>query len=190
MGLKDKAFGLLGYQRIGEGDKTASRKKVDKKERTPLGAYMGVYMKYIGDPDKILRGKSGGKGRELYDSMIDDDGHLKACINTRKLAVINLGYEIHPYIEKGADQATERDMEIAATIEYILLQAQNFENDMKEMLNAYQYGFSIGEILWKIQEDLVMIDDIKSRKPDYFAFDKDYNLVYTEKIGTKEIILD
>jgi len=171
------------------GNKTAS-KRPDMKERTPLSAYMHTYIKYISDPDKILKTKSGGKGRQIYDKMLDDDGHLKACVNTRKLAVINLGHEILPHIEKGASEATERDMQIASEIEYILTQAENFENDMREMLNAYQYGFSVGEILWKIQEGLVMIEDIKSRKPDYFAFDKDYNLVYTERIGKEEVILD
>lgn len=179
----------ISFQAKKEEVIAARGKKPDMKEITPIGAYLRTYMKYISDPDKILKTKSGGKGREIYDKMMDDDGHLKACLNTRKLAVVNLGYDILPYVEHGAEDATENDIRVAATVEQILSEAHDFENDMKEILNAYQYGFSVGEILWMIKNGFIMIDDIKARKPDYFTFDKDYNLVYTEQAG-KELPLD
>ena len=186
LGLK---IGKYFIGRLAEKVETGSgKRKPTTKELTPLGAYINTYFKYISDQDKILKYKAGGKGRQFYDDMIDDDGHIKACITSRKTAVASLGYEIQPYVAPGMDEPEDRDIEIANNITEILLRAKNFDNDIYEMLSALNHGYSVGEIMYRIDSDYIVIEDILSRQVDSFSFNKDYELVYKALAAEEKIM--
>jgi len=65
---------------------------------------------------------------------------------------------------------------------------KNFNMNLREILQAIQHGYSIGELMWRIDPDMIVVEDIINHRPDYFKYDIDMNLFHT--FGNKETALD
>lgn len=93
---------------------------------------------------------------ELYEEMEEKDTHLFSQMQTRKLAVTGLDWEIQPFSKD------ERDKLIADFVDEQLKAIENFDEVLIDMLDAIGKGISIMELVWGVDTDgSNIIEDIQ-----------------------------
>ena len=109
---------------------------------------------------RILREADEGNVRsqmELFEEMEEKDAHLFSQLQTRKLAVTGLDWEVQPF---AAD--SEQDKMIAEWVKDQLLGIENLDEIMTDLMDAVGKGVSIMEIIWGVDADgYDVIEDIQ-----------------------------
>ena len=99
----------------------------------------------------ILRDADEGNVRsqmELFEEMEEKDAHLFSQMQTRKLAVTGLDWEVQPF-----SPDDEQDKAIAEWIKDQLLGIENLDDILTDLLDAIGKGVSIMEIVWGVDSD-------------------------------------
>lgn len=91
---------------------------------------------------------------ELFEEMEEKDAHLFSQMQTRKLAVTGLDWEVQPFSEN------EQDKQVADFIREQLNGLENFDEVLTDMLDAIGKGISIMEIDWTVEDGRNVIRDI------------------------------
>lgn len=108
---------------------------------------------------RIFRSADAGDVREqmeLFEEMEEKDTHLFSQLQTRKLAVTGLDWEIQPFSED------ELDKKVAEFIDDQLKSIEDLDGVFIDMLDAIGKGISVLEILWGIDSNGVnVIEDIQ-----------------------------
>lgn len=101
---------------------------------------------------------------ELFEEMEEKDLHLGGNLQTRKLAIVGLDWEILP----ASDSAEDKKIAAAAIemIEYI----ENFEDAILDMMDAVGKGFAVQEIIWDMSEGQIWAKEIKWVHQRRFTF--------------------
>ncbi len=118
---------------------------------------------------------------ELFGEMEEKDLHLGGILQTRKLAVSGLNWDILP----ASESAEDKKIAAAATemIEYL----ENFEDGILDMLDAIGKGFAVQEIMWDMSEGQVWAKELDWVSQRRFTFGKpDGLLLKTPKLLTDE----
>ncbi len=102
---------------------------------------------------------------ELFEEMEEKDTHLFAQMQTRKLAVAGLDWEVHSFSED------ERDKQIADFVNEQLKNIENFDAILIDMLDAIGKGISIMELDWTVEDGYNVIDDIEYVHPKKLIWD-------------------
>lgn len=84
---------------------------------------------------------------ELFEEMEEKDTHLFSQLQTRKLAVTSLDWEIQPF------SADERDKKIADFVKEQLKSLDNLPDIFLDILDAIGKGISVSEIEWDISPE-------------------------------------
>ncbi len=130
---------------------------------------------------RIFREADDGNVRmqmELFEEMEEKDTHLYSQMQTRKLAVTGLDWEVQPFSED------EHDKTIADFVDNQLKGIENFDEALTDLLDAIGKGISIMELCWQVDEDgHNIIDDIEYVHPKKLLWD---NLTDRLKICTRE----
>lgn len=115
---------------------------------------------------------------ELFEEMEEKDLHLGGILQTRKLAVMGLGWDILP----ASDSPEDKKIADAATemLEYI----ENFEDALLDMLDAIGKGFAVQEIIWELAEGKIWIKEIKWIHQRRFTFNSMAALLETPRLLT------
>ncbi len=107
-------------------------------------------------PDDLLT----RRGYSVYREMEADD-QIKACMWYKKTLLCARPFDIKPASDSAADKE-------AAQFVFDNLTNVNFKNIMWEMLSAFEFGYSAGEILWQIEDDLKLhLKGVKFRDPEW-----------------------
>lgn len=114
---------------------------------------------------------------ELFEEMEEKDPHLASQLQTRKLAVSGLEWEIQPYSEQ------EQDKEIALFVEQVLNDLENFDEIIVDILDSIGKGISFSELDWDYEKDHYTIKDIRWIHPKKFYWD---SITDEIKVRTKE----
>ena len=93
------------------------------------------------------------------------DTHLFSQMQTRKLAVTGLDWEVQPFSED------EIDKEIADFIDEQLKGIENFDEVLIDMLDAIGKGISIMELAWTVEGGRNVIEDIEYVHPKKLVWD-------------------
>lgn len=109
------------------------------------------------------------KGWPVYREMMADD-QVKACIWYKKVLLCARPFDLKPASED------EVDKEAAQFIQDNLMDI-NFKRILWETLSAFEFGFSVGEILWEIKDapkgdkpgPKLYLKDVKHRQPDWLT---------------------
>ncbi len=138
----------------------------------PLGLQ---YFSYYDTPAQLLRseGASSRYFRDVYDlfqDMEDKDAHLFAVLQTRKNGVLSRPRKI----VAASDDA--RDQKIADFVKGALEAIDDFDGALLALLDAVGKGFSVVEVLWRVDGASVGIDALKPRPQGRFRFDADGRL--------------
>ena len=102
---------------------------------------------------------------ELFEEMEEKDTHLFSQLQTRKLAVTGLDWEVQPFSEN------TQDKEIADFISEQLGGIEDFDEVLIDMLDAIGKGISIMEIDWTIENGWNVIDNIEYVHPKKLIWD-------------------
>ncbi len=140
-------------------------------------AFSNFWNAYLGSSgsethQQILRSESASNRSHrsiynLFNEMEDKDGHLFAVLQTRKIGILSRERRIIPASEN------RQDVEMARFIEHVFDKIPSVEHALYSLLDALAKGFSIIEIMWKIDNnDRVLISDLKSRFQGRFIFDR------------------
>ena len=116
---------------------------------------------------------------ELFEEMEEKDAHLFSQMQTRKLAVTGLDWEVQPF-----SPDDERDKAIAEWIKDQLLGIENLDDILTDLLDAIGKGVSIMEIIWGVDsDDFDVIEDIRyvHQKKLVWDWETDDMLVCTEQ---------
>ncbi len=96
---------------------------------------------------RILRAADDGdvsEQMELFEEMEEKDPHLFSQLQTRKLAVTGLDWEVQPFSDE------ERDKTVADFIDKQLKGIENLDDIFIDMLDAIGKGVSVLEIEWGV----------------------------------------
>lgn len=117
---------------------------------------------------------------ELFEEMEEKDLHLGGILQTRKLAIQGLEWDILP----ASDSPEDKKIATAATemMEYI----ENFEDFLLDVLDAIGKGFAVQEIMWEMSEGQVWIKDVDWIHQRRFTFNSPAALLTTPKLLTDE----
>ena len=131
---------------------------------------------------RILREADEGNVRaqmELFEEMEEKDAHLFAQMQTRKLAVTGLDWEIQPF-----SPDDDQDKMISEWVKEQLLSIENLDDVFMDLLDAIGKGVSIMELIWGVGTDgYDVIDDIRYVHQKKLVWDpqKDEMLICTEQ---------
>lgn len=114
---------------------------------------------------------------ELFEDMEEKDPHLFSQMQTRKLAVTGLDWEVQPF----SDDKT--DKEIADFVREQLQGIANFDEVLIDMLDAIGKGISIMELEWTVEDSWNVIEDIEYVYPKKLLWDGETDEM---KICTKD----
>lgn len=102
---------------------------------------------------------------DLYQEMEDKDGHLYSVLQTRKNGVLSRERKVV------AASDGDRDREIAEFVSRALDRIPQFDQALRNMLDALGKGFSVTEIVWSAESGRIGVAALKSRSQDRFIFD-------------------
>lgn len=102
---------------------------------------------------------------ELFEEMEEKDTHLFSQLQTRKLAVTGLDWEVQPFSED------EGDKQIADFVSGQLKGLENFDEILLDMLDAIGKGISIMEIDWTVENGRNVILDVEYVHPKKLIWD-------------------
>jgi phage gp29-like protein len=101
---------------------------------------------------------------ELFEEMEEKDAHLGSVLQTRKLAVAGLEWEVV------AASGEKEDEDIAAFVREALTWVTNWDDALMDVLDAIGKGFSVMEIMWELAEGKVWVDELRWRHQKRFTF--------------------
>ncbi|KQC03141.1 MAG: hypothetical protein APR55_07085 [Methanolinea sp. SDB] len=116
---------------------------------------------------QILRAADNGdvlRQAELFEEMEEKDGHIFSQLQTRKLAVQGLEWDVAP----GDESAKAK--EIATDCEALLEWLTDFDDNILDMLDAIGKGYSMLEILWDASEGRAEITGFEWIHPKKITF--------------------
>ena len=131
-----------------------------EKDFTIYGDYIGS-RRFYPNTDKVLR--TGGKGMELYEDLMRDP-QVRACMQSRRLAVIGKEWEVVP---AGEDPLS---LEIAGFVKDVLY-GFDFDSARYALLSGIVLGFKLCEVVWEYSEGQVWIKELVGRSSRRFVFD-------------------
>ena len=102
---------------------------------------------------------------ELFEEMESKDTHLFSQLQTRKLAVTGLDWEVQPFSQDEADQ------QVATFVEEQLKELDGFSDNIMDILDAIGKGISFQEIGWDYREGRVVVDNIEYVHQKKFYYD-------------------
>lgn len=107
---------------------------------------------------------------ELFEEMEEKDTHLFSILQTRKLAVQGLEWDILSYSDNPEDK------KIAGFVKDVLENFEDLDDAILDLLDAIGKGFSVSEIMWAIQNGQARIKDMEWKHPKKFTFDDHWRI--------------
>lgn len=129
---------------------------------------------------RIFRAADEGDVREqmeLFEEIEEKDPHLFSQMQTRKLAVTGLDWEVQEF------SSNELDKTVAEFVEKQLRSIENLDEIFIDLLDAIGKGISVMEIDWGIKDGNNVIEDIRHVHPKKLIWDYQTDEM---KVCTKE----
>lgn len=101
---------------------------------------------------------------ELYEEMEEKDAHLGSVLQTRKLAVAGLGWEVVP-----ADDGSD-GLRTASFVRETLEAIEGWDEALMDLLDAVGKGFAVTEIVWELIGGKAVIKRLRWLPQQAFTF--------------------
>jgi len=101
---------------------------------------------------------------ELFEEMLEKDGHMFAIFQARKLAVSGKKYSIVPASDD------QEDIEIASSVEDMIERIRGWKNSLNDILDCVAKGFSVNEIYWTLKGERYEIERLRWQHQKKFRF--------------------
>lgn len=153
-------------------------KRADLRERAEVVGLEGMASAGVLGARSLVAGEEAGPGGYAAYRKMQQDPQVKACLSTKKFAVLSRGWEVHP----ASDSA--RDKRVAEFVRWTLTEMSGaLLDDLYDVLDALALGVSLAEINYKLVETgpwagMIGLASLKSKDPGDFTFETDrfYNL--------------
>lgn len=145
-------------------------------DRDPFAVTFGGTMR---PNDDTLLKRGGGRGLDIYDDL-ERDGHVYSVLQKRKMSVIAREWEL--VLPKNPTAADELALEVVSE----QLGNFNFDKACLDLLDALLKGFAVGEIMWALDGDQVVVSKIIPRAQKRFTFSTESEL----RLLTREAMTD
>ncbi|MDR0447642.1 MAG: DUF935 domain-containing protein [Treponema sp.] len=136
---------------------------------------LGSFLNYMPNPDDILSG-----ALSSYDTyrQMRTDPRIKSLLNKLKTAALN--FPIHITQPEGCSDAL-----------FTFVKGFDLWNKLhqklKRVYSGLDYGFSVSELVWRIENGQYIPDNIITRKPERFVFGHDWKL-YLNETGQRRLL--
>jgi phage gp29-like protein len=107
---------------------------------------------------------------DLY-AEVERDPHVASVLQSAKLNVAGMKWDIEAHLEKGEKKPSKRNQEIADFVKHSLKNVGYFPQHMYNLMGALGMGFAVSEIIWDVTDEGVVIKDILNRPQRRFQFD-------------------
>jgi phage gp29-like protein len=134
---------------------------------------LGSFLNYMPNPDDIVPGTL--SSYDTYRQMRTDP-RIKSLLNKLKTAALN--FPIHFTQPEGCPD------KVFAFVKGFDLWNRLYQK-LKRIYSGLDYGFSVSELVWRYEDGLYIPDNIITRKPERFIFDKNWNL-YLNELGARK----
>ncbi len=118
---------------------------------------------------------------ELFEEMEEKDLHLGGILQTRKLAVTGLEWEVLPAADNDAEAKR-----IAAAAKEMIEYVENWDDALLDMLDAIGKGFSVSEIIWEVAEGKVWAKKLNWIHQRRFTFNSPTVLLESPRLITDD----
>ena len=105
------------------------------------------------------------KGLDGYKELLSDS-QVQSTLQQRRLAVADLDWTVEPASDRDVDKS-------AADFVKDQMQHAKWKATLKKMHYTVFYGFSVAEMMWATDGDVVFADEVKVRERSRFRFDND-----------------
>ena len=128
----------------------------------------GIYMNL----DRVMKTQS---YQELvqYDMYkeVERDPHVSAVLQSAKLNVAGMKWDIAPYVESGKTKATQEREKQAEFVKQALKYAGYFPAHLYNLMDSIGMGFSVSEIIWGVRDGMFVPVELLNRTQRRFQFD-------------------
>ena len=115
--------------------------------------------------DEILQQKGWGEYRKML-----HDPQIKFCLWMKKVMIYGRKWDVEPASD------SEFDKSVCEFVRDALKRAE-LKEIMREAMDAFQFGFSVGELVWKREElngkDSIVLDKVVYRDPEFMTAEVD-----------------
>ncbi len=136
---------------------------------------LGSFLNYMPNPDDIVPGTF--SSYDTYREMRTDP-RIKSLLNKLKTAALN--FPIHITQPEGCPD------NVFNFINGFDLWGKLYQK-LKRIYSGLDYGFSVSELVWRIEGGLYIPDNIITRKPERFVFGRDWKLYLNEHGARKPL---
>ncbi|MDR0586777.1 MAG: DUF935 domain-containing protein [Treponema sp.] len=147
-------------------------KKPDTKTLTTqviTDSVLGSFLNYMPNPDDIVPGTF--SSYDTYRQMRTDP-RIKSLLNKLKTAALNFPINI--------TQPEGCPDNVFQLVQGFDLWPKLYQK-LKRVYSGLDYGFSVSELVWRIENGLYIPDNIITRKPERFTFGRDWTLYLNEQ---------
>jgi len=92
---------------------------------------------------------------ELFEDVLERDGHILSEISKRENALSTLDYEIKPFSEE------KRDIEVAEFVKNVIEKEVDMDEIIEALKTAIPRGFASAEIIWDVSEGQAVPKEVK-----------------------------
>jgi phage gp29-like protein len=130
---------------------------------------LGSFLGYMPNPDDITPGAAAS-----YDTyrQMRTDPRIKSLLNKLKTAALNFPINI--------TQPEGCSDEVFAFVKGFDLWPKLYQK-LKRVYSGLDYGFSVSELVWRVEDGRYIPDNIITRKPERFTFGRDWTLYLNEQ---------
>ena len=134
---------------------------------SPFASYFKQFLSYMPNPDLLL--ETTNETLEIYRVMLLD-ARISSLLELRKSLVLGANIEVKPLDDSA------RSKKIAGFVKECLDEL-NLYTELKELLSALEFGFSVSEVVWELDGGEWRPKALYSRRQERFAFKPDGTLV-------------
>ncbi len=146
---------------------TAIRDEIATIPRDPWNP--AARLKWLLNLDDTLITRGGSRGLRIYDEL-ERDGRTMSCLRKRKMALLAYPWQLEAASDAPLDQA-------AAALVQTQFKSMNFRETCLALQDAILKGFSVGEVLWGIdQNGFIAPTMVIARDQRRFVFGQDRRL--------------
>lgn len=125
------------------------------------------------DPDTILLRNAHGMGvyREL-----SNDAHVRSCVTSRKAGTLAKGWRLEK--RKASDKNFDLVQKALARLDLDAI--------INQILNAPLFGYQPMEVVWEVEQGIVLPAKVEAKPQEWFVFDRDGRLRLLSKANLFE----
>jgi len=113
---------------------------------------------------------------ELFEEVLEKDGHILSETSKRENALSTLDYEIEPFSEE------KRDIEVAEFVKNVIEKQVDLDEVIEALKTAVPRGFASAEVIWDVSEGQAVPKEVKfvEQKRFVWPWDEPYPRLITD----------